>query len=77
MEYKVVCEHLCTLEETVQALLDEGWRLYGGLVVSVEPDGVYYYREMVRDTVLQAAVDAMQKQLKADMEELHRFSVEV
>lgn len=51
MKYKVVRENsVKELQETVQALLDDGWELHGDLIVVTDSRGptMIYYREMVK-----------------------------
>lgn len=47
-----ICEALVSgdLEREVEALLTEGWRLLGNLLVTTEPeDGIHFIQAMVRD----------------------------
>lgn len=36
-------------QEEIQRFLDDGWRLYGNLVITIEQSQALYYQAMIKD----------------------------
>lgn len=62
MEYEIIKRHdLCMMEEIVNAKLQAGWELQGGVSISKDSNTLCYCQAMIKHTEVKINVQASKK----------------